>query len=222
MSQRVLLAPSILSADFSCLGDAIRSCETGDADFVHVDVMDGHFVPNLTIGPPVVKSLRSATSLPLDVHLMVANPDQSVGWYLEAGADFVTVHVESCVHLHRVIQTIHAAGAKAGVSLNPATPITSVRDVLADVDLVLVMSVNPGFGGQRFIERSVQRIEELVELCEDEGASPIISVDGGIDTETAPRVASAGARMLIAGNAVFGTADPVAALRELRRAADRG
>lgn len=219
MSDRILMAPSILSADFSRLGEAVSLVEAAGADFIHVDVMDGHFVPNLTIGPPVVAALKKVTKVPLDVHLMISNADETVDWYLDAGADSVSVHVEACRHLHRVVRRIREAGAAAAVTLNPATPVGSVRDVLGDVDMVLIMSVNPGFGGQAFIERSVERIAELAEMCEDEGVSPIIQVDGGITLATAPLVAGVGARSLVAGNAVFGQSDPGAAMNAIREAA---
>lgn len=221
MSDRVLMAPSILSADFTDLGAAVRLIGEGGADFVHVDVMDGHFVPNLTIGPPVVKALKRITALPLDVHLMIDNAESTVGWYLDAGADWVTVHAEACNHLHRVLQTIRGAGAKAGVSLNPGTPVEVLRDVLADVDLVLVMSVNPGFGGQSFIQRAVDRVARLVGMCAEEGVTPLIQVDGGIDVQTAPLVAAAGARCLVAGSAIYCQPDPVAAMVAIREAAER-
>jgi ribulose-phosphate 3-epimerase len=217
---RVLIAPSILSADFTRLADAIGVIEQGGADWVHVDVMDGHYVPNLTIGPPVVKALRAVTEMPLDVHLMIANTDDTMQWYLDAGADSVTVHWESTRHVHRAIQSIHAAGRKAGVSVNPGTPVELLRDVLPELDLVLIMSVNPGFGGQAFIPRAAEKVAELAELCEAEGASPIIQVDGGINVETAPMVSSMGARCLVAGNAVFGEADPGAAIQRIRSAAE--
>jgi ribulose-phosphate 3-epimerase len=217
---RVLIAPSILSADFTRLAEAIQVIEVGEADWVHVDVMDGHYVPNLTIGPPVVKALKAVTDLPLDVHLMIANTDDTLEWYLDAGADSLTVHWESTRHVHRAIQSIHAAGCKAGVSVNPATPVELLRDVLTELDLVLIMSVNPGFGGQAFIPRAAEKVADLAELCEAEGASPIIQVDGGINVDTAPLVSSMGARCLVAGNAVFGEADPAAAIARIRRAAE--
>jgi ribulose-phosphate 3-epimerase len=217
---RVLIAPSILSADFTRLAEAVRIVESGGADWVHVDVMDGHYVPNLTIGPPVVKALKGITDLPLDVHLMITNADDTLQWYLEAGADGVTVHWEATRHVHRAVQTIRAAGRSAGVSVNPATPVQLLRDVLADVDLVLIMSVNPGFGGQAFIPHAAEKVAELAELCDAEGVAPIIQVDGGINVETAPVVSSVGARCLVAGNAVFGEADPAAAVVRIREAAE--
>lgn len=220
MSDRVLMAPSILSADFTDLGNAVRVIQDGGADFVHVDVMDGHFVPNLTIGPPVVKALKRVATVPLDVHLMIDNAEATVEWYLDAGADWVTVHAEACNHLHRLVQTIRGAGARAGVSLNPATPVEVVRDIIGEIDLILVMSVNPGFGGQSFIERSVERVRRVVEMCEEEGASPLIQVDGGIDVTTAPAVTAVGARCLVAGSAVYCEPDPVAAMNAIREAGE--
>jgi len=219
MSDRILMAPSILSADFTRLGEAVELIAAGGADFIHVDVMDGHFVPNLTIGPPVVKALKRATDVPLDVHLMIDNADWTVQWYLDAGADWVTVHAEACDHLHRVLQTIKASGAKAGVSLNPGTPVETVRDVLGLADMVLLMSVNPGFGGQSFIPRVIDKTRELARMCAEEGASPLIQIDGGIDATTAPLVAAAGARCLVAGSAIYCAEDPVAAMQAIRAAA---
>lgn len=219
MSDRILMAPSILSADFTQLGEDVRMIAEGGADFIHVDVMDGHFVPNLTIGPPIVKALKRITDTPLDVHLMIENADWTVQWYLDAGADWVTVHIEACDHIHRVLQAIRAAGAKAGVSLNPGTPVESVRDVLGMADMVLLMSVNPGFGGQTFIPRIVEKTRELSAMCAEEGVSPLIQIDGGIDITTAPLVAEAGARCLVAGSAVFCADDPVSAMNAIRAAA---
>ncbi len=216
MSERVLMAPSILSADFTRLGESIALVPT--ADFIHVDVMDGHFVPNLTIGPPVIKALKRTTDIPLDVHLMITNAEDSVQWYLEAGADIVTVHAEACPHLHRVVQTIRAAGAKASVSLNPGTPVSVLRDVLCDLDMVLLMSVNPGFGGQKFIANTVRKTAELVSLSKELGAAPLIQIDGGIDADTAPLVVAAGARVLVAGSAVFCKDEPAEALESIRSA----
>lgn len=220
MTERVLMAPSILSADFTELGSAIRLIQDSGADLIHVDVMDGHFVPNLTIGPPVIKALKRVATIPLDVHLMITNAEASLDSYLAAGADWITVHIEACTHVHRVLRAIRSSGARCGVSLNPATPVESLRDILGEVDLVLVMSVNPGFGGQSFIARSVDRVRRLAELCEAEGVSPLIQVDGGIDVNTAPRVAKAGARCLVAGNAVYCADSPVAAMNAIRKAAE--
>jgi ribulose-phosphate 3-epimerase len=220
MAGPILISPSILSADFTRLAEVVTLVETAGADFIHVDVMDGHFVPNLTIGPPVVKALKRVATRPLDVHLMVDNPDSTIEWYLEAGADLLSVHVEASPHLNRTMRRIREYGARPAVTLNPATPVAAVRDVLGEVDMVLVMSVNPGFGGQSFIERSVARVAELAELCEAEGVSPIIQVDGGINPDTAAQVAAVGARCLVAGNAIFCQPDPVAALNAIRRAAE--
>ncbi|GAV31222.1 pentose-5-phosphate-3-epimerase [Coriobacteriaceae bacterium EMTCatB1] len=215
----VLIAPSILSADFANLGSAVEAVERAGADLIHVDVMDGHYVPNLTIGPPVVKALKRIAHVPLDVHLMIDNPDDTVSWYLEAGADVVVVHVESCRHVHRVVHAIRQAGRAAGVSLNPGTPLSSVEPVLADVDQVLVMSVNPGFGGQAFIPSAVDRIRELASMIAESGSAARIAVDGGIDVSTARPVVDAGASILVAGNAIFGSDDPAQALADLRAAA---
>jgi ribulose-phosphate 3-epimerase len=214
------MAPSILSADFTRLAEAVAVAERAGADYVHVDVMDGHFVPNLTIGPPVIKALKGITDLPMDVHLMIDNVDDTIGWYLDAGADLVTVHVEACYHLHRVVSAIHEAGARAGVVLNPATPVTTLEAILPDIDVVLLMSVNPGFGGQSFIEHIPGRVARLAAMCDEQEVSPIIEIDGGINEKTAPLVTAPGARMLVAGNAVFGAADPIAALHAIRGAAE--
>ena len=221
-TDRILIAPSILSADFTRLAEEIATLEAGGADLIHVDVMDGHFVPNLTIGPPVIKALKRIASKPLDVHLMIDNVDDTVGWYLDAGADMITVHAEASPHLHRTISRIREAGASPGVSVNPGTPVDSLVEVLAMVDLVLIMSVNPGFGGQSFIERSIEKIAELRWMCDQLGLDPIIQVDGGINTETAARAGAAGATSLVAGNAVFCSDDPATAIAEIRAAAQAG
>lgn len=219
MAHELYIAPSILSADFTRLGEAVTLVEEAGADLVHVDVMDGHFVPNLTVGPPVVKALKRIARVPLDVHLMVDDPDRTASWYVEAGADYVTVHVEAAVHLHRVVQSIREGGAHPGVTLNPATPATALREILPFVDMVLVMSVNPGFGGQSFIETSVAKVAEVARMCRELGVRPRIEVDGGIDVTTAPRVVAAGADTLVAGNAIFCQEDPGAALKALRASA---
>jgi ribulose-phosphate 3-epimerase len=193
--------------------------EDAGADMIHVDVMDGHFVPNLTIGPPVVKALKRIATRPLDVHLMVADPDRTAGWYVDAGADVVTIHIEAATHIHRTLDAIRASGASPGVTLNPGTPASRLSEALPYVDLVLVMSVNPGFGGQSFIERSVGKVAEIARMCRELGVSPRIEVDGGIDVTTAPLVVAAGADTLVAGNAIFCQDDPATALAELRRSA---
>lgn len=218
MSDPVRTAPSILSADFTRLGEAVALAEAAGADVVHVDVMDGHFVPNLTIGPPVVRALKRVTALPLDVHLMIDNADDTVGWYLDAGADMVSVHVEACRDLPAVLRQIRAAGAKAGVALNPATPVLDIAPVLADVDYVLVMSVVPGFGGQAFMPVSLEKIADIAARLAVLGSAAEIEIDGGIDETTAPQACAAGARLLVAGNAVFGRPDPAAALEAIRQA----
>lgn len=214
------MTPSILSADFTRLAEAVEAVEAAGADMIHVDVMDGHFVPNLTIGPPVVAALKRVTHVPLDVHLMIDNADETVTWYLDAGADSVTVHVESCRNLPVVVARIHAAGAKAGITLNPATPAEEVAVALDLVDMVLVMSVVPGFGGQSFIPESVEKVRRIAERCAELETTPLIQVDGGITVETAPLVAAVGARALVAGNAVFGEPDPGAAMNAIRAAAE--
>jgi ribulose-phosphate 3-epimerase len=220
LSTRILLAPSILSADFARLGDAVAAVERGGADLIHVDVMDGHFVPNITIGPPVVKSLKRVATVPLDVHLMITDPDKYIGAFAEAGAAMISVHVEVLPHLHRTIHAIKALGAKAGVVLNPSTPVVDISEIASDVDFVLVMSVNPGFGGQSFIPRSESKVAEVRALLDKAGnVQASIEIDGGIDMATVTRVVKAGARMLVAGNAIFGTPDPEKAARELKAAA---
>ncbi len=213
------LAPSILSADFARLGEQAQAAVAGGATLLHVDVMDGHFVPNITIGPPVVASLRKATDVPLDVHLMIENPDQFVPAFVDAGADWISVHQEACVHLHRSLELIRSKGAQVGVVINPATPVQTLGDVLELVDFVLVMSVNPGFGGQKFIPASLDKIRKLVTMRNAKGAGFRIEVDGGIARDTVAEVVRAGAEILVAGNAVFGKGDPKKNSEELLRAA---
>jgi ribulose-phosphate 3-epimerase len=216
----VQIAPSILSADFAALGEAVAAAERGGADLIHVDVMDGHFVPNITIGPPVVRSLKRVARVPLDVHLMIEEPDRYLKAFAEAGAAMISVHVEVLPHLHRTVHAIKALGAKAGVVLNPATPAGSLEAIAGDVDYVLVMSVNPGFGGQTFIPRSETKVREVRRVLDLAGnqAAPI-EIDGGIDIQTAPRVVAAGARILVAGAAIFHSSDPERATRDLKAVA---
>jgi ribulose-phosphate 3-epimerase len=218
----VLIAPSILSADFAALGAAIAAAERGGADLIHVDVMDGHFVPNITIGVPVVKSIRRVAKVPLDVHLMITDPDKYIDGFAEAGAAMISVHVEVLPHLHRTVHAIKALGAKAGVVLNPATPVAVLEDIAVDVDYVLVMSVNPGFGGQTFIPRSESKVREVRALLDRAGNGAPVEIDGGIDTHNVGRVVSAGARIIVAGSAVFHSPDPERATRELKAAALAG
>jgi ribulose-phosphate 3-epimerase len=215
----VLIAPSILSADFAALGEAIGAAERGGADLIHVDIMDGHFVPNLTMGPPVVRSIHKVARVPLDVHLMIEEPDRYLEAFAEAGAAMISVHVEAVPHLHRTIQAIKELGVKAGVALNPATPVGALEEIVDDLDHVLVMSVNPGFGGQTFIPRSESKIRAIRALLDRRGSAAPIEVDGGIDISIAPRVVEAGATILVAGNSIFGTGDPERATRALRAAA---
>ena len=215
----VQIAPSILSADFARLAEALATIERGGGDIVHVDVMDGHFVPNLTLGPPVVRSLRKATSLPLDCHLMIEQPQRYVDAFLEAGANMISVHVEADPHLNRTLDQIRSGGARAGIAINPATPVESLIAALDDCDYVLVMTVNPGFGGQKFIPGVVHKIVRLREMILERGGRVAIEVDGGIDPGTAGEVVRAGASILVAGSAVFGRPDPAGAIEEIRRAA---
>ena len=214
-----LIAPSILSADFSRLGEEIAAIEKGGADWVHVDVMDGHFVPNITIGPPVVASIRKITKLPLDVHLMIKDPDKYIEKFAKAGADIISVHVEASTHLHRSIQFIKDQGCKAGVSLNPATSLATLDHILSEVDMVIIMTVNPGFGGQEFIPSVLPKIKRLREKINEKGIDVDIEVDGGINLNTISKVAQAGGNIFVAGNAVFSTPDYGKTISELRRLA---
>ena len=215
----VRIAPSILSADFARLGDEVAAAERGGADLIHVDVMDGHFVPNITIGVPVVKSLKRIAKVPLDVHLMIENADRYIEAFAEAGADMISVHVEALPHVHRTIQAIKALKVQAGVALNPGTPVEALIEIAGDVDYVLVMSVNPGFGGQTFIPRSESKLREVRALLDAAGSQAPIEIDGGVDQHNIARVVAAGARMIVAGSAIFNTPDPERATRELKAAA---
>jgi ribulose-phosphate 3-epimerase len=215
----VLIAPSLLSADFSALGGAISAVERGGADLIHVDVMDGHFVPNITIGPPVVRSIKRVTRVPLDVHLMITDPDRFIEAFAEAGAAMMSVHVEVLPHLHRTVHAIKDLGVKAGVVINPSTPVVLLESIAPDVDYVLVMSVNPGFGGQTFIPRSESKVRDVRALLDRVSNPAPVEIDGGIDIRNVGRVVSAGARMIVAGSAIFHTSDPERATRELKSAA---
>ncbi len=217
----MLIAPSILSADFARLSEEIAAVERAGADWIHVDVMDGHFVPNLTLGPPVIRSLRKCTKLPFDVHLMIEKPELSIEQYAQAGADLITVHVEASVHLHRTLAAIRGLGKKAGVSLNPSTPASALTYVMEQLDLVLVMSVNPGFGGQRFIPEVVPKVRALRALAQASGKDLRISVDGGVDANTLPALVEAGADVFVAGSAIFGSADYQATVKSMRVAGQR-
>jgi ribulose-phosphate 3-epimerase len=215
----VLIAPSILAADFAALGTDIAAAERGGADLIHVDIMDGHFVPNLTIGPPVVRSLHKVAKVPLDVHLMIEEPDRFIEAFVAAGASMITVHQEAVPHLHRTVQLIKQLGARAGVAINPATPVGTLEEIAGDVDHVLVMSVNPGFGGQTFIPRTESKIQAVRALLDRRGSRAPIEVDGGVDLSNAARIVEAGATILVAGVSIFGTGDAERATRELRAAA---
>lgn len=214
------IAPSLLSADFAALGAEIAAVEEGGADLLHVDVMDGHFVPNLTMGPPIVRSIKRVAKVPLDVHLMIEEPDRYIAAFVDAGAAMISVHVEVLPHLHRTLQLIKSLGARAGVAINPATPISAIEEVAGDVDHVLVMSVNPGFGGQAFIPRSESKIRAIRKLLDAAGNRAPVEVDGGVDLTNAPRVVAAGAEILVAGQSIFGTGDPARATRALREVCD--
>jgi len=223
MIRPIKIAPSILAADFAHLAEAVVSVEAAGADYIHVDVMDGHFVPNISIGPPVVRALRRITHLPLDVHLMISDPARYVPAFAEAGADGLTVHVEATPHLHRILQQIRDLGVRPGISLNPATPAVAISEVLNDVELVLVMTVNPGFGGQPFIEHTLDKIARVREMLDSAASEAELEVDGGIGPQTAERVVAAGATVLVAGEAIFGAPEGVAAaLAAIRETAHKG
>jgi ribulose-phosphate 3-epimerase len=219
MARTIKIAPSILSADFARLGEEIRAVQAAGADLIHVDVMDGHFVPNITIGPLIVEAARRSTDLPLDVHLMITNPELYIADFAKAGANTITVHVEAALHLNRLIQSIKEhRGVKAGVSLNPATPLASLDYILPDLDMVLIMSVNPGFGGQSFIPSTLDKIRQLRKRIDEQKLNIEIEVDGGVKSENAAQIADAGADILVAGSAVFGSKDYHAAIRGIRGA----
>jgi len=218
----IKIAPSLLSSDFSKLGEEIKKVEMAGADYIHIDVMDGHFVPNLTIGPPIIKCLRKTTNLVFDVHLMIDNPDVYIDDYADAGADIITVHVEATKHLHRVVQKIRQRGIKPAVSLNPATSLATLDHILPDVDMVLLMTVNPGFGGQKFISSCVDKISMLRKMIEERKLNVDIEVDGGIDTENIYDVTCAGANIIVSGSTIFRSDDTEGVIRKLRENAYRG
>ena len=211
-----MIAPSILSADFTRLGEEIRAVEAAGADWIHADIMDGHFVPNITFGPMVVEAVRRVTRLPIDVHLMISDPERYIADFAKAGADYISVHVETCIHLHRTVQLIRDAGARAGVVLNPATPLEALQWILEYTDLVLVMSVNPGFGGQAFISNSIEKIQRLRQMITEKRLSTLIEIDGGVSDKTIGDIAAAGADVFVAGSAIFGSRDYATAIRGLR------
>ncbi|HET6465433.1 MAG TPA: ribulose-phosphate 3-epimerase [Nitrospiria bacterium] len=212
------IAPSILSADFAYLADEIAKVTEAGADMIHVDVMDGHFVPNFTIGPPIVKAIRKVTRLPLDVHLMMTNPDDYIHDFIKAGSNYITVHVETCPHLHRTIQSIKEEGVKAGVTLNPATPLSSVEEILGEVDLLLIMSVNPGFGGQGFIPSVLEKLRRARTMIDQRGAKVELEIDGGIKVENVAAIAQAGADILVSGSAIFQSKDYKDTIQKMRKA----
>lgn len=211
------LAPSILSADFGHLAEDVKKIEEGGADYIHVDVMDGHFVPNISFGAPVMKCLNGKTSLPYDVHLMIENPDRYIDDFVTPQTEYITVHQEACVHLHRTVQNIKSKGVKAGVSINPATPVSTLECILPDVDMVLIMSVNPGFGGQKFIPGALGKVRELAEIKRNKGLSFVIEIDGGITLDNIGEVMEAGVEMAVAGSAVFKAEDVVERVREFKQ-----
>ncbi len=218
----IKLAPSILAADFARLGEQVKEADAAGADYIHVDVMDGHFVPNITMGPLVVAAVRPVTRLPLDVHLMIQAPEKYIGDFASAGADIITVHQEACVHLHRVVEQIKQTGKRAGVAINPATPVETLEEILPFVDLVLVMTVNPGFGNQSFIETMPQKIAAMRKMIDERGLNVELEVDGGIHRETAPIAVNAGAQVLVAGTAIFGARTSIGeAIKELRESATK-
>jgi ribulose-phosphate 3-epimerase len=221
VSGRIKIAPSILAADLARLGEQVRACEAAGADYIHIDPMDGRFVPNLTFGPGIVAAVRRSCALPLDVHCMIEEPERQIAAFAEAGAAIMTIHAEATVHLHRVVQEIKRHGMKAGVALNPATPLEAVRWLLPDLDLLLIMSINPGWGGQKFLPLALPKLREARRLLDEAGASAELEVDGGVDPETIVRATRAGANVLVAGTAVFGAPEGIAAaIERLRQAGD--
>lgn len=215
----IRIAPSILSADFGHLAEEVSRVEAGGADLIHIDAMDGHFVPNLTVGPPIVEALRKVTTLPLDVHLMITNPDEFIPDFAKAGANYLTVHVETCPHLHRTIQLIKEHGVKAGVTLNPSTSLVTLEEVITEADLLLIMSVNPGFGGQTFIHASLDKIARSRELITRTGSGALLEIDGGVKVDNAADVVRAGADILVSGSAIFSSKDYAATIQAMRAAA---
>jgi ribulose-phosphate 3-epimerase len=215
------IAPSILAADFTRLGEEIQAVEAAGADWIHADIMDGHFVPNITFGPMVVEAVRRVTRLPIDVHLMISEPERYIADFAKAGADYISVHVETCIHLHRTVQLIRDAGARPGVVLNPATPLEALQWILEYADLVLVMSVNPGFGGQAFIANSIEKIQRLRQMIMEKRLTTLIEIDGGVSDKTIGNIAAAGAVVFVAGSAIFGSRDYAAAIRGLRARMNR-
>ena len=218
----IKIAPSLLASDFSKVGEEIIKVEKAGADMIHIDVMDGHFVPNITIGPPVIKSLRKITHLPFDVHLMIENPDMYIDNFIDAGADILSVHVECCPHLHRIIQRIRQRGVKAAVAVNPATSLSMIECILRDVDMVLLMTVNPGFGGQTFIDEVTEKVRELRKIAVKKGITIDIEVDGGIDPSNIYRITEAGANVIVTGSTVFNAPDTLEIIRSLKEKAFRG
>lgn len=216
----IKIAPSILAADFSKLGEEVKAAERAGADWIHIDVMDGHFVPNISFGPIAVQAVRPLTDLPLDVHLMIENPDRYIKDFAQAGADYITVHAEACPHLHRTLQLIRSEGAKPGVVLNPHTPVSAIQHVLEEVDLVLLMTVNPGFGGQTFISSVLSKVQELKAVIEERNLAVEIEIDGGINEETIVPCAEAGATVFVAGSAIYGKEDRRAALQAIKKAGE--
>ena len=218
MGMQKKIAPSILSADFARLADEIAKVEAAGADMIHVDVMDGHFVPNFTIGPPIVKAIRKVTKLPLDVHLMMTNPDEFIPEFIKAGSNYLTVHVETCPHLHRTVQSIKEEGVKAGVTLNPATPLGSIEEILPEVDLLLIMSVNPGFGGQSFIPSVLEKLRRARKMIDGRGLKVELEVDGGVKPDNMTELSRAGADIFVSGSAIFGSGDYKGTIQKMRKA----